>query len=652
LENGDNWNSNPTYNGVQYIWDSVSNTWYLCYDGVDYAQCTDPRGDTDYTYYQDDAGDQYSYDNIAGTWAVYVISGGINYYAPFDGPPEDPGSIIGGDYNSPQNNPTDYDYYYAGGTGIQYRYDNLSGYWSYCQSFTGAWEFLGDDAPSDAGILTGGDNWVDHTVNGSPYAEDSVIGAWYSYNSGTGGWSSCADPNQGGSGILTVGSLLVNYNVSVTGNFYVENDFSIGGTPFNPSDLSPVSDGNGNFLGWQLDYGSLQDGDDASFTSLTATNGMDVAELYGNVSVAGSLGLGTWSNGSQNFTGLPLGAPVFAAASPAATWHWQQDGVGSSADQMTFDYSTSLNLFSHAGSTQHALSLDPGSLALTTQINNGNVTTLNLISDSVAASTTVLNLGGGIYLDAGARSLRLGNATVTGSDNAGALVFTDSISTSTIAISPAGQSVAFSNGLSLASNNTSITFVPGGVALALGGNATASGNNAVAMAGGAASGVLSMALGSGSTASGNGSLALGASSVASGNGSIALIGGNASANNAIAIGQGTSAQTWGTTVVGHYNAPISGNATGFSAGDPALIVGVGANATTEANALVIYNNGNSVASGNVTLANPSYVSPTSSTQPQEIQVNGTTLFNAGAMLNGAVIIATPSGGLPMGAYGN
>ena len=688
LESGDNW-SNVNFGGITYEYDSVFNVWYtVVYDnGVDrgYAPCADPSGDTDYIHYENGSeGTAYLYDNLTGKWAAYASTDYTNYWSTLSGPPTSSGIITSGDnwtysqvgdgqyaydgiidtwylYNvgtggwssTSDPHPTDFDYYYAINASAYYRYDNLSGLWYSSANGSGNWQLLAS-APSAPGILTGGAHWVDHPLGGAQYAYDSVIATWYAYNPGSNSWSTCADPTQGGTvhGNLTVGSLLVDYDAEVAGSFFVNNDFSIGGAPFDPSGLVALSDSNGNFLGWQLVYGGIQNGSDASFSSLAVTQGISVGELYGNVSVAGSIGLGVWNNGTQNFTGVFLHEAALIAASPAAIWHWRQNGASAPADQMTFDYSANLNLFSLNGSTSHTLTLSPAALSLFTQVNNEAVHAVSLINDSVPASTLVLNLGDGIYLDSTNRSMRLGNATITGSDSAGALVFTDANSSRTIAIGPASQSLVFSNGFSLLGNNTSTRMQIGSTALALGGNATASGSNAVALAGGAATGVSSMAMGGNSTASGNGALTIGADSVATGNSSIAMTGGNASGDNAIAIGPGTSAQTRGTVVVGHYNAPISGNATSYSSGDPAFIVGIGTNATTPANAFVIYNNGDAQANGNVTLTNPSYVAPNSATQPQEMQVNGSAIFNGSATLNGVVIISTPQGGLPMGAFGN
>ena len=574
-----------------------------------------------------------------------------------------------------------------------YVYDNAGGQWydtSMADPANGGW--LPCDAPDDPGFITGGDNWSDTTINGTNYAQDTVSGNWYvdaGYDQDYFGevWSACSDPTQSGGsgggdsggsgggsgdgsggdsgggsgggsggdpgpGSLTVGSLLVDVDAQVTGGFAVDHDFSIGATVFDPSNLTAVYDANQHFLGWQLFYPGLQNGVDAAFATLTLNAGMSVPEITGNVNSVGGVSLGGWYNGVITLSGLGFSAANWGAAPPAALWHWQQNGAATPADQMTFDYNANFNLYAYGNSSMQTLSLKPGVLGLGTQSGANATVTRGLLTVSATAASTVLTLADGFVLDAGARSLRLGNTTITGSDSAGALVFTSGNANGSLAISPANQSLVFSNGLSVSGNGVAVRVVTGGAGVALGGNATASGNNAVAVANGVATGNASVAVGGNSSATSSGAVALGANSAAAANGAVALGGGNATASQALAIGPGTVAQNWGVTVVGHYNVSPGGNATAYAPGDPAFIVGIGANATARANGLVINNNGDAVATGNATLTHPAYVSPTNATQPVELQVNGAATFNGPATLNGNVILVAPQGSLPMGAFGN
>ncbi len=658
-------------------------------------------GDTDLTYFTHN----YAYDNLGHGWYDTTMRDPSTGNWVACNAPDDPGSITGGDnwsystinninyafdsvisawyvdagYDqdylgeiwSPSGDPTvtDFDYTYNDSTGYSYRYDNVWGNWFRYDSSSGDWSLL-SGGPDNAGVLTHGANWIYSTVNGTNYAYDSVLDAWYvdaGYDSAANSetWTSCSQPTQdggsgggggdGGSGDsgptvgnLTAGSLLVDADAHVFGGLAVASDFVIGGTAFNPAGLATVYDADNNFLGWQLYYAGLQNGVDASFSSLSLNASLSVPEISGNVSISGAVRFGVSLNG---YTVVGFTGPDYSVILPTSLWHWQQNGAATAVDQMSFDYAANLNLFAFGNSTQHKLSLQPGSLALATQNNSDTAQTYHLLAISTNSSMTVLTLADGFVLDATARSFRLGNATITGSDAAGAIVMTDTHSSSNIAFSPANQSLVFSNGFSVSGNSSLVRLMAGGAGVAYGGNATVSGNDAVALAGGVAAGNLAVAMGANSSATADGALVVGANSVASASGAMALAGGNASANQAIAIGPGTQSQTWGTTVVGHYNAPIAGNATAYSAADPAFVVGIGANGTALANGLVIYNNGDAAANGDATLTHPAYVSPTNATQPVELTVNGITNFNGPASLNGNVIVA-PQGSLPMGAFGN
>ncbi len=202
-----------------------------------------------------------------------------------------------------------------------------------------------------------------------------------------------------------------------------------------------------------------------------------------------------------------------------------------------------------------------------------------------------------------------------------------------IEFDPANLSINFSNGFYIGSTgNYNLSFGSNG--LAFGDNTTATGLGALAFAGT-------------SSATGNYSLAINDNSIAAGDNSIALNGGNATGPGSIAIGLNTTALTANTVVLGHYNVPIS--STGDPTLDPAFIVGTG-NSTVSANGLVILNNGNATLTNFTTLANPSYVSPTSSTQPLELQVGGSATFNGAATLAGNVIVTQPQGDIPVGEY--
>lgn len=211
-----------------------------------------------------------------------------------------------------------------------------------------------------------------------------------------------------------------------------------------------------------------------------------------------------------------------------------------------------------------------------------------------------------------------------------------------VTVSPTGQAITFSSGLVLAGNLSAAPF--GSSSVALGDSAEAPGSGAVAVGAASANGNLAIALGDYGAASADGAVALG------GGGATAVkalaIGANsaATANSATAIGPGASAQNWGAVVVGHNNLPISGNATAWAAGDPAFVVGVGANgnSTGQANALVIYNNGTLSLGGPANLSNSGKL----------LQVNGPAVLNGQATFSGNVILAHPQGDISPGIYSN
>jgi len=208
-----------------------------------------------------------------------------------------------------------------------------------------------------------------------------------------------------------------------------------------------------------------------------------------------------------------------------------------------------------------------------------------------------------------------------------------------IVINPGNQTIAFSGGLVINGNAstlglTNITFIfgdngftaangaiaTGNRSAALGGNASATGNLSVALANGNANGYQSLAaafgvangtgsvaLGAG-TATGNWSLAFGNNSLANATGAMALGDSvTADAVNAMALGTNVTASTWSSFTVGHFNAEITGNTTSWVATDPAFIVGIGQNSSATANGLVVLNNGVATISdapGNTILLDP------------------------------------------------
>ena len=231
-----------------------------------------------------------------------------------------------------------------------------------------------------------------------------------------------------------------------------------------------------------------------------------------------------------------------------------------------------------------------------------------------------------------------GSSKLTGNSSAATFNFAQA-GGGGLTISPTGQTISFSNGFVLNGNSTSAPF--GGLGVALGNDADAGGSG--------------VAIG---YASANGSLAiaLGDNSIAVASGSVALIGGNVTGTNAMALGAnsiataagsaafgpGTLAQTWGTVVVGHNNQVVTGNATVWAADEPALIVGIGANSTTDgrASALVIFNNGHASITGPASLIDPS----------KTLQVNGSAILNGQATFSGNMVLTQPRGDISSGIY--
>lgn len=210
-----------------------------------------------------------------------------------------------------------------------------------------------------------------------------------------------------------------------------------------------------------------------------------------------------------------------------------------------------------------------------------------------------------------------------------------------VTVSPTSQTISFSNGFVLSGNSTSMPF--GGRSVAIGGNANASGNGAVAIGAAAANGNLALALGYASYASANGAVALAGGNATGGN-SLA-VGDNAvaTAMGASALGPGTLAQNWGVVVFGYNNQGLAGNASAWSANDPAFIVGDGAGVNGgRGNAIVIFNNGNVSFGGPVNLTNST----------SQLQINGPAILNGQATFSGKMILLQSQGDVSMGNYTN
>ncbi len=211
-----------------------------------------------------------------------------------------------------------------------------------------------------------------------------------------------------------------------------------------------------------------------------------------------------------------------------------------------------------------------------------------------------------------------------------------------VSVSPTGQAISFSSGLVVSGNTATAPF--GNASVALGGSAGAPGPGAVAVGAASANGNLAIALGDNSTTTANGAVALAGGEATAGQALAMGMNSSASATGATAIGPGTAAQSWGAVVVGHNNLGVGGNSTGWAAGDPAFVVGVGADGTSggQANAMVIYNN------GNVNLGGPANLTNSGKT----LQVNGPAIMNGQATFSGGVILAHPQGDISAGIYSN
>ncbi len=225
----------------------------------------------------------------------------------------------------------------------------------------------------------------------------------------------------------------------------------------------------------------------------------------------------------------------------------------------------------------------------------------------------------------------LATATLAGNVSAATLAFAE-VGGGGVNISATNQTISFSNGYILNGNSSTAPF--GNQSLVVGDNALAAGAGAVALGNASANGTLAMALGNGSYASAGGSVALlggnafGANSLAFGQNA------NATAANSMALGTGVAVGNWGAVVVGNNNALVGGNATAWSPGDPAFIVGSGANALT------IFNNGNITVGGAAIMNNSA----------KALQINGSATLNGQANFSGPVLLSHAAGDISMGNY--
>jgi len=409
---------------------------------------------------------------------------------------------------------------------------------------------------------------------------------------------------------------------------------------------------------------SLADGIDASFYELTIAN---LTTVGGNLSIGDGFTVGSWWDGTDFWNGLTTAfnddydeyhsSTYFSGASPQVEWRWQQNGAVTATNQMALDYRGNLTLTDSTSGNYIAL-IPSNSTIVIDWYNGTGRQSQNIPLNDFVISNTYSDAGGLMVLGNGTINLDASHGGAYQAMTLGAsfvksyfgFIITDNSTSRYITIDPSGQAIDFSNGVYLNSSSSTTQFGLDGLSLAIG-SATVSGNNAFAIGSGStATAQGAFAFMDGSVASAISSLSIGYSSNVSAVGGVALAGGNATASNAFAIGVGTVSQTWGAFVVGHYNSAISGCTTAWAAQDPALVVGVG-NSTVPSNGLVILNNGNTTVSGTANFDNPDYVSPTSGTQPQELQVNGAATIGGNATFNGNITATiSPGGDVLMGTF--
>ncbi len=267
--------------------------------------------------------------------------------------------------------------------------------------------------------------------------------------------------------------------------------------------------------------------------------------------------------------------------------------------------------------------------------NSGNI---GVAPDKITADTLVLNA-----LDAASPSINLQHIYLY--DGGGSLQFSYALGAD-----PAGQRISAT--FSLGTNGTfQGVLYPGG--LGIGSNASASANQALAFGNSSASGNYAFAAGDDSQASGNGSLSLGGGNATDGNSTAIGSGAVTGAANTVAIGINTLAQTNNTVVMGHDNEDISWRPAAWNnPPQPAFIVGSGTSGSGF-NAFEIENDGGAFFGGQTLVASPDYVSPTSSTQPLTLEIDGASIFSSSNMtLSGNVFMSHAQGDISMGPYGN
>ncbi len=400
------------------------------------------------------------------------------------------------------------------------------------------------------------------------------------------------------------------------------------------------------------------------------------AYLFGNLTLAGNftanwgadldgatdVHLGSWTDGTYFYDGLDIHGPagwedtaLFVGGTPAVTWTWQQSTSRASLDPEG-------RLMLDAGSSNQSIVFDPQHDYLEVTIDgvSGNVAFSSLGANLPIDGNGSFSVGDGLIV-LGSDTLVLGGMAFNANEPGHGSTLSQPGFAGNMSFDLDHNTVAFSNGFSMQGTSWLLS----GIAMTLGPNVTASGAGAVAMGGAAnANGTNAIAFADGQATAAN-ATALGGNSTASANGSLSLAGGNATGNFSIAIGNQTTASgsgasaiglqvtssTWETTVVGHYNSAISGNATTRVATDPAFVIGIG-NSTVPRNAWVILNNGNLTINGTLKIAHPSYVSPTSSTQLPAAYIDDPVLFNGQVTFAGHTVKggSTLSGAIPMGEF--
>ncbi len=419
----------------------------------------------------------------------------------------------------------------------------------------------------------------------------------------------------------------------------------------------------GYSLGSDSTIFSVPNGIDAAFYNLSTSS--DTA-IEGNLTLQGGLYLGSWNNGTLVWNGTAnfadFGSNTYIAASLAANWSWQKNGIGTNANQMTLNSNGNLTLIDSISGNN--IAIVPANSSLVVNWFNGSSNGTEVISlaaltfnhNSFSGGSTGgnLTLGLGDIVLAASNTNPSGQAIYLGAGNISswgyAIEFKDNSTSHAITIG--SPPLALGDFLTVGTASVSVNSSGVSISARTIGNGTASGSTDFTMGNGATSSNLSsVALVGNSSALGSSSVAIGNNSVAMANLAIALGGGNATGNSSVAIGIGTSAQTWSGVTVGHYNSPISGNFTAWQSADPAFIVGVG-NSTTPANGMVVYNSGNVTFGGNLAMDNPAYVSPTNTTQPQELLTKGATTVNGTATFNGNTTLSlqVQNGEISMGTF--